>query len=73
MLQNSWTEDRLRRLAELWSDPTLTFAAIARELGVGVDQVRLRSKKLGLEGRTVADRQRGRKPNITASTSPRNW
>jgi hypothetical protein len=64
---------RLWPLAELWSDPTLTFAAIARELGMGVDSVHRRAKKLGLEGRTVADRQGSRKLNITASTSPRNW
>jgi hypothetical protein len=72
MPQNSWSEDQLRRLAELWSDPTLTFAAIARELGVGVDSVHRLAKTLGLEGRTVADRQRGRKTNITALSSPRN-
>lgn len=57
---SSWTEDQLRRLAELWSDPTQTIASIARELGVGIDPARLRAKKLGLDGRTVADRHGGR-------------
>jgi hypothetical protein len=73
MLRYLWSEERLRRLAELWPDPTWTTAAIARELGVGLDPMLLRAKKLGLEGRTVADSQRGGKPNITASASPRNW
>jgi predicted DNA-binding ribbon-helix-helix protein len=29
-----WPAERLRRLAELWDDPTRTISAIARELGV---------------------------------------
>jgi hypothetical protein len=46
-----WPDGRLRRLAELWPDPTWTVRAIARELGVDIDAVQWRAKKLGLQGR----------------------
>ena len=44
--RHPWPEERLRRLAELWQDPTWTIAAIARELGVSHDPMLLRAKKL---------------------------
>ena len=46
-----WPEGRLRRLAELWPDPTWTIQAMARELGVGNEAVRRRAKALRLQGR----------------------
>jgi hypothetical protein len=46
-----WPAERLRRLAELWPDPTWTMQAMARELGVGEPAVRRRAKELGLQGR----------------------
>jgi hypothetical protein len=49
-----WPEGRLRRLAELWPDPTWTVRAIARELGVDMDAVHWRAKKLGLQGRPTS-------------------
>jgi hypothetical protein len=52
-----WPAGRLRRLAELWPDPTWTIQAMARELGVDDDAVLRRAKELGLQGRpsTVGD------------------
>jgi hypothetical protein len=49
-----WPAARLRRLAELWPDPTWTMKAMARELGVDVDAVRRRAKELGLQGRPLS-------------------
>jgi hypothetical protein len=46
-----WPDGRLRRLAELWPDPTWTIQAMARELGVGDEAVLRRAKELGLRGR----------------------
>jgi hypothetical protein len=46
-----WPDERLRRLAELWPDPTWTIRAIAHELGVSHDAVCWRAKELGLQGR----------------------
>jgi hypothetical protein len=46
-----WPEGRLRRLAELWPDPTWTIQAMARELGVDDEAVRRRAKELRLQGR----------------------
>jgi hypothetical protein len=46
-----WPEERLRRLAELWPDPTWTIHAMARELGVNDKAVLRRAKELGLQGR----------------------
>jgi hypothetical protein len=46
-----WPEERLLRLAELWPDPTWTVRSIGRELGVHVDAVKRRAKKLGLGNR----------------------
>jgi hypothetical protein len=49
-----WSEERLRRLTELWPDPTWTITAIGRELGMTPQPVIRRAKELGLEGRIVA-------------------
>jgi hypothetical protein len=46
-----WPEGRLRRLIELWPDPTWTIRAIALELGVSIFVVQRRAKELGLRGR----------------------
>jgi hypothetical protein len=46
-----WPAGRLRRLAELWPDPTWTIQAMGRELGVDDDAVLRRAKELGLQGR----------------------
>ena len=46
-----WPDGRLRRLAELWPDPTWTIRAIALELGVSIFVVHRRAKELGLQGR----------------------
>jgi hypothetical protein len=46
-----WPEERLRRLAELWPDPTWTIHAMARELGVNDEAVLRRAKELRLQGR----------------------
>jgi hypothetical protein len=43
-----WPEGRLRRLAELWPDPTWTMQAMARELGVGREALLRRAKELSL-------------------------
>jgi hypothetical protein len=48
---NEWPDERLRRLAELWPDPTWTIEAIAHELGVHHGVVRWRAKALRLQGR----------------------
>jgi hypothetical protein len=49
-----WPEGRLRRLAELWPDPTWTIQAMARELGVGNETVRRRAKEFRLRGRPTS-------------------
>ena len=46
-----WPDWRLRRLAELWPDPTWTIRAIALELGVSIFVVQRRAKELRLQGR----------------------
>jgi hypothetical protein len=48
---HEWPEDRLRRLTELWADPSKSIIAIARELGTNWAAVRRRAKLLGLPGR----------------------
>ena len=49
--KRAWPDERTRRLAELWPDPTYTIKAIARELGTDHATVRRRAKYLGLTGR----------------------
>jgi hypothetical protein len=46
-----WPEGRLRRLAELWPDPTWTIQAMTRELGVSQEALLRRAKELVLQGR----------------------
>jgi hypothetical protein len=55
---DEWSDQQLRRLIELWPDPTWTILAMARELGVGHESVTRRAKELGLQGRprTAGDR-----------------
>jgi predicted DNA-binding ribbon-helix-helix protein len=54
-----WPAERIRRLTELWLDPTKTVAAIAREFGVHRATVILRAAYLGLPGRPVRHRGTG--------------
>jgi hypothetical protein len=54
-----WPGERLRRLAELWPDPTKTVCAIGRELGVGEEAVRRRAKDLGFKEDPRASASRG--------------
>jgi hypothetical protein len=66
-----WPDERLRRLAELWPDPTWTIQAIALELGVHHGAVRWRAKALRLQGRP---RRAGDPwPNEWRSIPPRQW
>jgi hypothetical protein len=71
-----WLDRRVRRLAELWPDPTWTVRAIAHELGVGREAVRWRAKKLGLRGRpkSVSDPWPSQlsDANRSPSTKPRD-
>jgi hypothetical protein len=46
-----WSDERLRRLAELWPDPTWSVRAVARELGVSITAAQRQAKQLGLQGR----------------------
>jgi transposase-like protein len=46
-----WSDERVRRLIELWLDPRYSINAIARELGTDHTAVRRRAKYLGLTGR----------------------
>jgi hypothetical protein len=66
-----WPAERLRRLAELWPDPTWTIQAMARELGVDDDAVLRRAKELGLQGRprSIGDPW----PNEWRPIPPRQW
>jgi predicted DNA-binding ribbon-helix-helix protein len=54
-----WPAEQIRRLTELWLDPTITLAAIAREFGVHRSNVILRAAYLGLPGRPVRHRGAG--------------
>jgi hypothetical protein len=58
-----WPAGRLRRLAELWPDPTWTIHAMAQELGVSEHAVLRRAKELGLQGR----------PNTVGDPWPNEW
>jgi hypothetical protein len=60
-----WPDGRLRRLAELWPDPTWAIQAMGRELSVDDDAVLRRAKELGLQGRP---RFRGAWPNEWSTT-----
>jgi hypothetical protein len=53
-----WSDERLRRLAELWPDPTYSIVAIARELGTNREAVKRRAKYLDLQGRPMNGRER---------------
>ena len=51
-----WPAEQLRRLVELWPDPTKTVSAIARELGMNRPAVILRAAYLALPARPVSRR-----------------
>jgi hypothetical protein len=74
MTFREWPDGRLRRLAELWPDPTRPIRAIARELGVSIGD--RRAKKLGLRGRpkSASDPWPNQlsDANRSPSTKPRN-
>ena len=46
-----WPDERIRRLFDLWPDPTKTIIGIARELGVSAESVKRRANYLALHRR----------------------